>query len=50
MSTIYYKNNNGNTQQVTLEEDETVLNALLRCGIDVPFGCRTGMSKLHNAS
>ena len=43
MSTIYYKNNNGNTQQVTLEEDETVLNALLRCGIDVPFGCRTGV-------
>jgi len=43
MSTIYYKNNSGNTQQVTLQDNETVLNALLRCGIDVPFGCRTGV-------
>ena len=43
MNTIHYRGNDGNPQQVTLQEDETVLNALLRCGIDVPFGCRTGV-------
>jgi len=43
MSTIYYKDNNGHSQEVALDGDETVLDALLRCGVDVPYGCRTGI-------
>ena len=42
MTIIYYNDKEG-TQEVAVEENESVLNALLRKGIDIPFGCRSGV-------
>jgi len=43
MNIIYYKDESGSTQQVALKDSETVLSALLRCGVDVPYGCQSGV-------
>ena len=43
MSDVYFRGAVGHVEKVSLDEGETVLDGLLRSGIDVPFGCRTGV-------
>ena len=43
MASIYYKNGDSDTREVSLMDGESVLNALLRKGVDVPYGCLTGV-------
>ena len=43
MTSIYFKSEHGDTKEVSLMDDESVLDALLREGIEVPYGCRTGV-------
>ena len=43
MTQLYFKNETAEVTELQLLEGETVLNGLLRHGVDVPFGCRTGV-------
>lgn len=44
MPVIYYSpDDNAGDKVIELEEDESVLDALLRSDIDVPFGCKSGV-------
>ncbi len=43
MTKIYYQSLDDNTKEVSLRENESVLNALLRAGVDVPYGCQNGV-------
>ncbi len=42
MADIFFKGSEG-TQQVSPSPDESVLDALLRVGVDVPYGCKSGV-------
>jgi len=43
MTTIYFKSDKEDTREVSLKDNESVLNALLRIGVEVPYGCRSGV-------
>ena len=43
MSTLYYKSGGSDTKEIVLDEGESVLTGLLRDGVDVPYGCKTGV-------
>lgn len=43
MTQLYFKSENAEIKEVQLDDGETVLNGLLRNGVDVPYGCRTGV-------
>lgn len=43
MSTIYFREADELLETVTLGQDETVLDGLLNSGVNVPFGCLTGV-------
>lgn len=43
MTQLYFKRTDSETVEVQLDDGETVLNGLLRNGVDVPYGCRTGV-------
>lgn len=43
MSTLYFKVSDRETEIVTLQEGESVLSGFLRNGVDVPYGCQTGV-------
>ncbi len=43
MTQLYFKGESSEITKVQLAEGETVLNGLLRNGVDVPYGCRTGV-------
>ncbi len=43
MTILYYADSSNKITQVKLSKGESVLNGLLRYGIDVPYGCRNGV-------
>jgi len=43
MTHLYFKKSDKETQQVILSPGESVLNGLLRSGVQVPYGCRSGV-------
>lgn len=43
MASVYFKNDKKGTQEVPLNDNESVLSALLRQGIDIPYGCKSGV-------
>lgn len=43
MTNIYFREASDQVETVSLESGETVLSGLLRSGVDIPYGCRTGV-------
>ena len=43
MSEIYFKRADDQVEKISLGQGETVLNGLLNRGVEVPYGCLTGV-------
>ncbi|MBX2850030.1 MAG: 2Fe-2S iron-sulfur cluster binding domain-containing protein [Acidiferrobacterales bacterium] len=43
MTEVYFREADSPVEKVSLQSDETVLSGLLRSGVDIPYGCRTGV-------
>lgn len=43
MANVYFREADDLVEEISLDEGETVLTGLLRKGVDIPYGCRTGV-------